>query len=207
MPSTLEALAIFALAIAPGYGFISGYQHQRSHSTPERDLHVLAQAIIVSAIWVAITWWPAGHLLTKWTTDGSLGEHELQAWLLACGLLGLPYHLGRLLGLALRGVEGGKPRWLFKTLSFLGAFEAPSLWDWTWEKARQRGPVIVVIRLKDGGLVEGQFASGSKAELSPRPPRLFLEKAYGYDQEGQRIVFPRGAYLEGSEIASVTFRT
>jgi hypothetical protein len=92
-------------------------------------------------------------------------------------------------------------------LSVLGAFEAPTLWDWTWEKARQRGSAVVVVRLKDGAVVEGQFARGSKADLSPRAPRLFLEKAYGHDQQGRRIVYPNGAYLEGSEIASVQFKT
>ncbi|HET7574289.1 MAG TPA: hypothetical protein VFJ99_04165, partial [Solirubrobacterales bacterium] len=94
MPSTLESLAVFAAAIAPGYGLISGYQHQRSYSSPERDLHLLAQALVVSPGWIALTWWPIGHLLTTWTAAGSLGAHELATWLLACLFLGLPYALG-----------------------------------------------------------------------------------------------------------------
>jgi hypothetical protein len=207
MPATLEALVIFAAAIAPGYGFLSGYQHQRSHTSPERDLHVLAQAFIISALWIAVTWWPAGHLLTQWTSEGDLSSHEFATWLLVCLLLSLPYAIGRALGLLIRVAEGGKPHWLFSLLSAAGAFEPPTLWDWTWERARERGSVVLVVRLKDGGVIEGQFAGLSRADFSPRKPALYLEKAYGYDQAGQRVQYPRGAYLEAEEIAGAQFKT
>lgn len=207
MPTTLEALVVFAAAIAPGYGFLSGYQHQRSHTAPERDLHVIAQAFIVSAIWIAVTWWPAGHLLTEWMASDQLASHELAAWLLVCLLLGLPYLIGRVVGLAIRRIEAGSRGWLFSVMSTAGAFEPPTLWDWTWEQARRRGSVVLVVRLKDGGVIEGQFASFSRADFSPRKPALFLEKAYGYDQAGQRVPYPAGAYLEAGEIAGVQFKT
>lgn len=97
--------------------------------------------------------------------------------------------------------------WLFSITSLLGLFESPTLWDWTWERARERNSVVLTVRLRDGGVVEGQFASASRVDFSPRQPRLFLEKAYGYDQSGQRVAYPNGAYLEGSEIVSVQFLT
>lgn len=207
MPTTFEALAIFAAAIAPGYGFLTGYQHQRCHSPPSHDLHVLAQAFILSAIWVAITWWPIGHVLSAWAAADELGSHELIVWILACVFLGLPYVLGRIIGQVLRSVEEGQPAWLFKAMGVLGAFEKPTLWDWTWERVRRRGPVVIVIRLRDGGVIEGQYASASRVDFSPRKPRVFLEKAYGFDPSGKRVVYPHGAYLEGSEIVAVQFKT
>jgi hypothetical protein len=183
------------VAITPGYGFLSGY------------LHVLAQAFVLSAIWIALTWWPAGHLLTDWARQGMLNSHEAAVWAMACALLGLPYVLGRVVGVLLRAVEGGRPHWIFEAMSRLGAFEKPSLWDWTWEAARKREGTAVVIRLKDGSVIEGQYASNSKADFSPRQPRLYLEKAYGFDNVGRRIVYPQGAYVDGSEIVAVQFKT
>jgi hypothetical protein len=91
-------------------------------------------------------------------------------------------------------------------MSRLGMFEKPTLWDWTWEAARKRGNAVVVVDLKSGGVIEGQYAHQSKADFSPHPPRLFLEKAYGFDTTGRRIVYPHGAYVDGSEIVAVQFR-
>lgn len=207
MPTTLEALIIFAAAIAPGYGFLSGYQHQRTHSQPDRDLHALAQAFIVSSIWIAVTWWPAGHLLAGWARDSQFGAHEFEVWLLACALLGLPYVLGRLVGLLLLGVPGKGPRWLDSLFEALGAFAPPTLWESTWEHVRARGSVVLVVRLRDGAVIEGQFASRSSVDFSPRPPRVYLERAYGYDQNGERVAYPNGAYIEGREIVALQFKS
>jgi hypothetical protein len=89
----------------------------------------------------------------------------------------------------------------------IGVFKPPTLWDHTWDQVRQRNSAVLVVRLKDGGIIEGQFAERSRVDLSPRPPSLFLERAYGYGPSGQRIVFPPGAYLDGSEIVGVQFKT
>lgn len=206
MPTTLEALAIFACAIAPGYGFLSGYQHRRSHSAPERDLYVLAQAFILSAVWIALTWWPIGHWLGSWAAEDKLPSHEFVVWVLLCAFLASPYFLGRLSGQII--IRAGKVRHgrVFAALKYLGAFEPPSLWDLIWERARKRGSVVLVIRLKDGHAIEGQFASRSRADLSPRQPRVYLERAYGYDSTGERVVYPEGAYVEGNQIVSVQFK-
>lgn len=207
MPSTFEAVVVFAAAIAPGYAFLSGFQHQRSHTAPERDLYVLAQSFVLSAVWVAVTWWPAGHLVSGWVEADVLRSHEFVIWLIACGYIALPYILGRLVGLCLRLAEQRRQGWVFRLLESLGAFEPPSLWEWTWSKTISRGPALVVIQLKDGRTLEGQFASKSKADLSPRKPRLYLEKAYGRDGEGKRVSYPEGAYIEGEQIAGVQFKT
>jgi hypothetical protein len=96
---------------------------------PRHDLHVLAQAFVLSAIWIALTWWPAGHLLSQWAHERTLNSHEAIVWAMACALLCLPYALGRVAGLLLRAVERGRPRWLFHAMSRLGMFEKPTLWD------------------------------------------------------------------------------
>jgi hypothetical protein len=207
MPNTFQALAIFAAAIAPGYGFLTGLQRQSTYTAPERDLYVLAQAFVISAIWIALTWWPLGRWFLGWATAGELGDHELLAWAMACGFLGLPYVAGRLLGFGIRRAEERRRGPIYRVFDSLGVFEPPTLWDWTWSRVRDRESVILIIRLKDGGTLEGQFAEGSKVDFSPRRPRVFLEKAYGYDDEGQRVTFPEGAYVEGDEIVGVQFKT
>lgn len=207
MPDTFEAVAVFAFAIAPGYALLVGYQHQRSHTAPDRDLHVLAQAFVLSAAWIALTWWPAGHLLSGWTANGELFGHEAYVWMLCCFLLGGPYMAGRLAGAGVRAIADGERGALFSTMKAVGFFEPPTLWESTWERARARGATALVVRLKDGSVIEGQFASKSRVDFSPRPPCVYLERAYGYNQDGRRIQYPRGAYIEGAEIVAVQFRS
>jgi len=207
MPATFEALAIFAAAIAPGYGFLTGFQRQSSYTAPERDLYVLAQAFVLSALWVALMWWPLGRWLLAWINGGDLGDHELAAWAMACAFLGLPYVLGRSVGFGIRRAEERRRGLLYGALDWLGVFEPPTLWDWTWSNVRDRGNVVLVVRLKDGGTLEGQFAGQSRVDYSPRRPRIYLERAYGFDEAGQRIVYPAGAYVEGDEIVGVQFKS
>ncbi|HEY2716793.1 MAG TPA: DUF6338 family protein [Solirubrobacterales bacterium] len=207
MPSTFEALAIFAGAVAPGYAFLAGYQVERNSTGPERDLYALAQAFILSAAWIAITWWPIGHLLAHWAMNDELESHELAVWAFACLLLGAPYILGRAMSAIVEAAELRASGPVFRVLDNLGTLEPPTLWDWTWREARERGAVVVVIRLKDGGTIEGQFASQSRADLSPRSPRVYLERAYGFDGAGKRVVYPRGAYVEGDQIVGVQFKS
>lgn len=207
MPTTLEALAVLAFAIAPGYALLGGYQHQRSHSAPERDLHILAQAFIYSAAWLAITWWPIGHLLSNWAASDELGDHELFAWLLIAVFLGGSYVAGRALGWLIQRIAKKGNGLAFDAIQATGAFDPPSLWDWIWAEAQSRGEVLLVVRFKDGGVLEGQYASNSFADLSPRPPRVYLERAYGEDSDGNPVVYTQGAYVEGDQIVDIRFIT
>jgi Family of unknown function (DUF6338) len=207
VPNTFEAVAVFAFAIAPGYALLVGYQHQRSHTAPDRDLHVLAQAFVLSATWIALTWWPTGHLLSGWAADGDLFDHEVYVWVLCCFLLGGPYMAGRSAGACVRAIADGKRGTTFSVMKAIGFFEPPTLWESTWERARARGATVVVVRLKDGSVIEGQFADKSRVDFSPRPPRVYLERAYGFNQDGRRIQYPKGAYIEGAEIVALQFRS
>jgi hypothetical protein len=207
VPQSLQAAAVFAFAIAPGYALLVGYQHQRSHTAPERDLHVFAQAFVLSAGWIALTWWPAGHLLTSWADRGELGAHEFDVWLLSCLMLGSAYVVGRSAGAAVRAIGKRKHGRLFSFMSVIGFFEQPSLWDRIWTEAHQRGNVLLAIRLKDGGSIEGLYASESEVDLSPRPRRVYLEKVYGYDEEGNTVVYSKGAYIEGDQIVGIEFKS
>jgi hypothetical protein len=207
MPGSLEAAAVFAFAIVPGYALLVGYQHQRSHTAPDRDLHVLAQAFVLSAFWLALTWWPAGHLLARWAANDELSDHELMVWLLCCLILGAAYLVGRLTGAVVRRVGAKRRGRLFVLLRALGLFKQPSLWDWVWTEAGQRENVLLVVRLKSGGSIEGMYASSSAADLSPKKPRVYLERAYGYDDDGNTVIYPQGAYIEGEQIVGIEFKS
>lgn len=198
---------MFAFAIVPGYVLLVGYQHQRSHTAPERDLHVLAQAFVLSAFWLALTWWPAGHLLSTWAANDELDSHEPMVWLLCCFLLGAAYLAGRIAGAVIRMVGGKREGRLFSWMRSLGLFSQPTLWDWVWTEAGQRGNVLLVIRLKDGGSIEGLYAASSAADLSPKRPRVYLERAYGCDDEGNTVIYPWGAYVEGDQIVGIEFKS
>jgi hypothetical protein len=89
----------------------------------------------------------------------------------------------------------------------IGFFDPPSLWDWIWTEARYRGNALVVIRLKEGEVIEGLYAGESEADLSPKRPRVYLQKAYRQDEEGNIVVYPQGAYVEGDQITGIEFRS
>jgi Family of unknown function (DUF6338) len=207
VPGTLEAIVVFAAAIAPGYGFLLGYQFQRSHSVPDKDLYLLAQAFICSAIWIAVTWWPVGHLLADWAQSDSLDKHEFMVWLLAFLLLALPYGIGRVGGGIVLRIGEAKGGPIFAGMARLGFFNHPTLWDSVWTDVKERGNVVLVITLQEGSVLEGQFAGQSKVDLSPKHPRVYLQKAYGYDKDGKRTAYPLGAYVDGDQIVDVRFKS
>jgi hypothetical protein len=106
VPSTLEGILVFVLAIAPGYLLVRGFSVGRNHVAPGRDLYVLAEAVVASVLWLAVVYLFAEERLSEYgllprndTTLEAKGDH-VAVFLLVVVLA--PYVLGRALGLGLR---------------------------------------------------------------------------------------------------------
>jgi Family of unknown function (DUF6338) len=67
---------------------------------------------------------------------------------------------------------------------------------------------LVVITLGDGSKIAGQFASQSRATVSPQSPEVYLEQAYEVKEDGDPsiVVYDRGVHVAGSQIAAIAFK-
>jgi Family of unknown function (DUF6338) len=206
MPATVDAALIFAVLVLPGYLLGKGIGHGRRADSPGPDLHVLAQAVFASLIWLFFTYWWAIDDLIRWVDDGALGDHSTFAGVWRSSVLVLaPYFVGRALGMA---VEQDLPivapilRWLG-----IGApFGTP--WDVAWDQVEDaQAPILVTVTFSDGRKLAGQFAEDSRASVSPQPPELYLEEAYETTDDGQIVVYDQGAHIDGSKIVAIAFKS
>jgi hypothetical protein len=225
VPSTLQAAVIFALLISPGYVLLQGYRRARSYSVPDRDLYVLAQAVVASLAWLASIWFVLsviGDPLAHWgllpRDSHLLASHQAGVALLVLSVELVPFLVGLLAGSALNRLQGvERARGL---LGWTGIFEPPTAWEQAWNEAAARvdpggglQAIDVSVRLKGGGLVRGRYGSSSRADLSPRPShQIFLETAYGLDDSEvpARVVGDGtigGVFIDASEIATIYFNS
>lgn len=204
MPATVDAALIFAVLVVPGYLLSQGVEQGRNVDADRPDLHVLAKAVVVSVIWLAITWPIAVEDLVTWVDAETLGEHSYLAAAWRAGvLILLPYLVGRTLGeLIERNVAVIAP--ILRAMRIGTTFGTP--WDLAWARVQaSAGPVLVTVRLDDGNKLVGQFAKRSSASVSPQHHEVFLEEAYE-DDAGQLVIYHQGLHIDGDKIAAVSFQ-
>src|SRR4051794_13816778 len=70
MPTSVTAGVVFAVLIVPGFMAISGFSATRARSSLDRDLYVVAQAVVVSLIWALVVFlvqaWIGGNRVEGW---------------------------------------------------------------------------------------------------------------------------------------------
>lgn len=214
------AVAVFILAIAPGFLAVRGYSRRRYRSLPDRDLYALAQAIVISAIWLSGVWLLLlllGDPIERWgiMPSSSVVRQEHRADIVLVGLLVmlLPYGIGMTAAAVVDKLEGTKSDAIWKWVRRTGLVRPPTAWDRAWLRfIRQQGSGQVIVRLKSGLVVRGGYGRHSSADLSPSPHQLFLESGYAYTEgdDGETVeveaVGRAGIFIEGSEIVAIYFQ-
>lgn len=207
MPSTVEAVVIFTVMIAPGYLLTQGIAQGRNVDADLPDLHVLAKAVVASVLWLIATWWWATEALIRWVGEDTVDQHSTGAvtWRAAVLIIG-PYVLGRFLGMAVKG----KWRGISPVLRAMGiASTRGTPWDFAWQEVTESGkPLLVIVTLDDGTKVAGQFAERSRATVSPQQPEVYLEEAYEVKKDGtpSLVVYDRGVHVAGEKISAIAFK-
>jgi hypothetical protein len=207
MPSTVEAVVIFTVMIAPGYLLTQGIAQGRNVDADLPDLHVLAKAVVASVLWLIATWWWATEALIRWVGNDTVDMHSAGAvtWRAAVLIVG-PYVVGRILGAAVKG----KWKAISPVLEAMGiASTRGTPWDFAWQEVTKGGkPLLVVVTLDDGSKVAGQFAGGSRATVSPQLPEIYLEQAYEVKKDGTPsvVVYDRGLHVAGDKISAIAFK-
>ena len=219
MAPALKIALPIALLVAPGYLFLTGYRQGRSYTIPDRDLYVLAQAVVASLGWISLIWLvlPLGNPIKAWgllPVDVPRIEHHQTA--LATLLLSvefLPFALGLVVGPMLGWAT--ELSWVYRRFYWTGLLERPTAWDHAWNQVVGKLPprvgIDVTVRLKSGAIVTGSYGDGSRADLSPRSARdLYLETGRGYSEgKGELRLFASGesggVFIAASEIETVFF--
>ncbi|HYP56293.1 MAG TPA: DUF6338 family protein [Solirubrobacterales bacterium] len=208
MPNSLDAALVFALLIVPGYQLVRGYAVASGADAPDRDLYVLAQAVVASLVWLALTW-PAVRNLLIWVGEDALGDHLLCVYLIAPLVVGLPYLVGSVGGSAVkklaapRGAKG--PTAVLRFLSAVGIVGRGTSWDRVWLGAIKAGRAVATVDLVNGKSIVGQFASNSFVAASPAAPAVFFERAYEVDANGTTTTFAAGAFIDAAQIVAIKF--
>jgi hypothetical protein len=95
------------------------------------------------------------------------------------------------------------PKWRFFAKYFRDPWPTP--WDYIFSK---RKALWVIVNLKDGRKIGGEFDRLSSASSYPDKQQIYLEKVWKLDEEGNFIeAIPRseGIVILGEEISSVEF--
>ncbi|HEU4703242.1 MAG TPA: DUF6338 family protein [Conexibacter sp.] len=229
MPGTLEAAIVFTLVIAPGYLFVRGFSVGRTRTPPDRDLYVLAEAVVASVVWLALVYLVEHDRLRTVgilpRSDTALEQHGIAiAWTVLAIVLA-PYVLGRLGGWLQRTVADGLAAGLSWVDARRGAapgraaraalwgadavgrwqmLRPPTAWDRAWSEQRARGGPVT-IHLRDGLIVRG---SVERVDTSPLQHQVVLSDGAGFDANGLPVELasgPGGVYIESTEIRAVFF--
>jgi hypothetical protein len=182
MPSTLEALVIVVLVLAPGYVLSLFAAGVIPFARPDKpDAIALLPTITCGALTHAV--------LSPWTLrvleyyrDDALASHagELVAWGI-CLILVAP---------ALLGIAAGQ----FSNLDSvdrvldkigLGYIDRmPSAWEYVLRRER---PAFVRIYLSSGVVIGGAFSTGSFASTTEGKADIYLEVGWEMDSDGKFI--------------------
>lgn len=185
-PATFEALAILALAIAPGFLATSAWARAKTWKGPSGDLRTIIQALVISVVIqvvvspLTLVWiYPKRNHLDQF-------PERIAVWLLVVVII-VPVVGGLLAG------------WITDTLSLVAAGDvtgwrralakvqplpvSPSVWDWVFVRNPPNGRFLV-FEFKDGSSVAGVFSEGSLALTSPEPQGIFLASEWLLDGHG-----------------------
>src|ERR1700727_187928 len=224
MASASQAVLLFALLVSPGFVLVQGYRRGRSYTVPDRDLYVLAQAVVASLGWLAIVWLlllVVGDPLRQWgivpENTRLLMKHQGASVALLLGVEFAPFGLGLASGSVVDTLQD--IAWARSYFKWTGLFEPPTAWDQAWNgegsqaSTSSEQSIDVSVRLKGGGVVEGRYGRASRAHLSPRPDhQLFVETGKGLEDRETSSVWLGdgtigGVFIDASEIAAIYFKS
>lgn len=206
MPSTVQALLIFALVLVPGFLFMAALR--RSVSNLDRsDLRLLLGTIPAGLLChLCVFPWTARLLRVYLDNPKQLLEEslpsEIAAWA-AVTVFVLPIGLGA--GLA----------WIIKrprVNRFLERFGygyinlLPSAWEYIFDK--QEGYYVRIHLKSDGVIIGGIYSTDSFAADPPRPSDIYIEEVWYLDADGnftQPLPTTRGAWVSQEAISYVEF--
>jgi hypothetical protein len=238
MPGTAAA-ALFALLLAPGFLVVRGYGRRHGgRLVHDRDLFAVVEAVVASAFWLAFVWLLQslfGNPVKDWgilpfKTD-KLEDNGSKAVLLGLVVVMVPYGIGVAAAVFSdwvrtrprgSGNKASLPYRLRRLAIRYGFLESPTAWDQAWTRFETRGGTgKVVIRMRDGSLVEGAWGRGARVDLSPLAHQVYLVAGYeaaagtspaaaeSKDAASTRQLATfgsAGVFIDGADISAIFFQ-
>ena len=194
MPTTFEAIAAALVAVLPGALAVWGFERisgRWSIGITDRLLRFVGISAVLHGMAAPATYaiWHA------YLRDGAVaGEERLPLWLwpVALAYVLVPLAIGS--GLAVGNErKAGWARWA------VGNNPAPTAWDAVFSS--EPTDLYVLLRLKSGRWVGGQYAEGSYVGGYPEPADLYLIRELQVDQEAEDFIYD----AEGQPVCESTY--
>jgi hypothetical protein len=176
---TFEGLAVFVLALLPGAVYTWAFERIAGRwgiGLTDRLYRFVGLSAIYQALIAPVTW----KIWLKYLRRGAPSGDKLPIWLwpVAVAYLAIPAALGLLLAAGFR--SGNR---IAKVL--VGATAPPTAWDAVFSGDK---PAVVLLRLKSGKWLGGEYAEGSHVAGYPEPPDIYLAQELEVDQESGDLV-------------------
>jgi hypothetical protein len=203
VPTTIEALVIVALVLAPDFIFTQIARRVIAHIQEPTDVRFLLTIISTGTAYHAFMFPWTSRILDYYLAVKLPGHRwEVFCWSVLTVFI-VPLALGILVGrMSLWG-------WVERLLDQIGLGyldRMPSAWDFVMH---QQEPRYVRIHLKDGmGVVGGVFANQSFGSLDRGRGDLYLEQAWYLDDDGnfeQAVMDGHGVWIPHDVMAYVYF--
>lgn len=185
MPGTFEAVIAALVAVLPGALAVWGFERISGRwaiGLSDRLLRFLGISAVLHALAAPITY----TLWREYFSDGArTGVEPLPLWLwaVALGYVVVPLALGS--GLAWAGDnEASWTKWA------VGNNPAPTAWDAVFSS--QPTGAYVLMKLKSGRWVGGQFVEGSYVGGYPEPADIYLLRELKVDQSAEDFAVDAG---------------
>ena len=212
MPSTIEALFVIVLLVAPGF-LAWQVLSARIPSVFRSNTHLFVVSfqlsVLVHLLVAPLTYLWAKRIVDLWqifnNTSNIKGvdfDWTVFSWLILILFVG-PILLAYLLSSIWRA------NWSQSILARIGLSRVdliPHAWDWFF-LAEEDGCWIVA-ELDDGSKVGGEFGTNSFVSISPHGRDIYLEKLYEITEEGKfgdELKDSIGGWINGESVKSLGF--
>ena len=181
MPTTFQAVAAFLIAILPGALTVWGFERVSGRwaiGLSDRILRFLGVSAVLHALAAPATYlvWHS-YLRTGAYPSGE--KLPLSLWGVALAYVAVPLGLGSLIA------YGVKVEWP-GFAKIVGATKAPTAWDAVF--ASEPTDLYVLMKLKSGEWVGGQYVEGSYVGGYPEPADIYLRRELQVDQDTEDFV-------------------
>ena len=195
--STFNAVIYTVCFLVPGFLMdvtVSRFFYKKSEQVPLILLRFLTFSCLNYSLWI----FP--YLLFR---DRIVLENPVVLAIIFLVVIFIsPLFLGLIFGVANQQqlVEQGLAILGFRTLSGF-----PSAWDYHFSRINE--PLWVLVTLKDGSRVAGEFGKNSFASSEPSERDLYLERAYQFSEENpwQPVMKTSGILIKAEEIRYIEF--
>lgn len=175
MPTTVQAVLVTVLAILPGAIYTWAFERLAGRwgiGLADRLYRFIGISAGFQALIAPLTW----HVWESYLRPGAQHAHDLPIWLwpLAVAYVAVPAALGT--GVA--NAFNKERKW---AQVLVGPTPAPTAWDALF--SGDPGEIYVLMKLKSGTWVGGQYQEGSYVGGYPEPADIYLIKELKVDQE------------------------